>query len=466
MTILFLNLPSEVPIVRRYMCSSFPGPFLFPPHELLALAGIGQKCKHEVYFIDAVAEKINTDTIIKVRIPEIAPDLIISILSFELFDKDVEIVRQIKNIFPTIFYGLFGHYPTHFFKETLNHTNADFILLGEPDNVFEELLDSWKETKIPEDIKGTVVRLENNEIVNNGSVSRIPNPNLLPLPPYDLLKNEHYKEPFMPSPFGLIQTARGCPFQCNYCVHSFGTKLTMLTPENVINQILELKRLYGIKSLRFIDDTFTAIPSRVIEICKLMIANNIDIQWTCLSRPDTIDEQALYWMKKAGCVRLNIGIESGSQKILDILNKKVIVEEALVNIKKAKQFNFEIVGFFLTGIPEETEEDVKKSIQFARETCDYVIMDTLNVYPGTPLFEKFKGLIDFSLIPYTNKFSNYDFVKLANKRRSYFYKKFYLSPYFFKNFFFNFLKYSSHFKFMVPYVIKRIKQNSALPKVD
>lgn len=427
MRVLLLNLPCQLQVTRRYMCSTQNEMYLFPPHDLLALAGMAKQCGHEVYFCDAVAEKMGREAALQ-HIQQVSPDMVVSIMSFEWFDKDVEEVRAIRQKFPHIKIGLFGHYPTHFPQETMELTHADFVMLGEPDHVFANLLQAMQNGPLPQHVTGTAVKNNDGSITVNEEDRRVPNPNVLPMPPYEMLKAELYREPFLKSPFGMIQSARGCPFMCNYCVHSFGTKLTALTPENVIEHILHWKKTHNIQSLRFIDDTFTAVPSRVIKICKLMIENNINLQWSCLSRADTLNEEMLHWMKKAGCIRLAIGIETASQRLMDELNKGTTAEEALTNVLKAKNMGFQIMTFYLVGIPGETEADVDASIEFAKKTSHFISVDELLVYPGTPLYDKYAHLVEFSLYPYTNRFKNHEHNRLATARKNRFFKSFYLSP--------------------------------------
>ncbi len=409
------------------MCSTQNEMYLFPPHDLLALAGIAKQAGQEVFFFDAVAEKANRAKTLQF-IETIQPELLISIMSFEWFDKDVDEVRAIREKFPHLLIGLFGHYPTHFAKETIELTGCDFVMLGEPDMIFERLLQQLSIGKLPENTTGTVVKKADGSIAENEEDRRVPNPNQLPMPPYDLLKAELYREPFLKSPFGMIQSARGCPYMCNYCVHSFGTKLTALTPENVIEHILFLKKTFGIKSLRFIDDTFTAIPSRVIKICKLMLEHKVNLQWSCLSRADTLNEEMLHWMKKAGCIRLAIGVETASQRLMDELNKGTRADEALKSVLKAKSMGFQIMTFYLVGIPGETDADVEASIEFAKKTSHFISVDELLVYPGTPLYDKYAHLVEFSLYPYQNRFKDNAHNRTATERKNRFFKKFYLSP--------------------------------------
>jgi radical SAM superfamily enzyme YgiQ (UPF0313 family) len=429
--------------------------YLFPPHDLLALAGIARQNNEEVYFFDAVAEKADRLTTLN-QIERICPDLIVSIMSFEWFDKDVDEVKAIREKFPTTKIGLFGHYPTHFTKQTIELTNADFVMMGEPDLVFNNLLQNLNGNLPLKDILGLAFRSEDGNIVINQSDRRVPNPNLLPMPPYDLLNAALYREPFLKSPFGMIQSARGCPYMCNYCVHSFGTKLTALTPENVIEHILFWKKTFNIQSLRFIDDTFTAVPSRVIKICKLMIEHNINLQWSCLSRADTLNEEMLYWMKKAGCIRLAIGIETASQRLMDELNKGTNANEALKSVLKAKSMGFQIMTFYLVGIPGETEEDINDSIEFAKKTSHFISVDELLVYPGTPLYDKYAHLVDFSLYPYKNAFIDRNHNQKATARKNRFFKSFYLRPSFMVS---APLQVFAHYSFKdaVRYVLRRSK---------
>jgi len=143
MKIYILNIPGPLFVVRRYMCSSFSAGYMFPPHDLLALAAVARTLGHEVYFTDAVAEGLDEEQT-KREISRIKPDLIVSLISFELYDLDVAVISRLKEFYPSAVYGVFGHYPTHFQNETLEHSRADFIMLGEPDNVFERFLKEWK----------------------------------------------------------------------------------------------------------------------------------------------------------------------------------------------------------------------------------------------------------------------------------------------------------------------------------
>ena len=165
----------------------------------------------------------------------------------------------------------------------------------------------------------------------------------------------------------------------------------MIKPEILIKHIDILVKHFGLKSFRFIDDTFTAIPKRVIEICNLLIERNYGLKWSCLSRADTLNKEMLKVMKQAGCVRLFIGIESGSERVLTHHRKKMTKELIRNNINIAAKTGFKITGLFMVGSPLETESDFQESIDLALELpIDMVAVSGIAPYPGTDYFNDYQ----------------------------------------------------------------------------
>lgn len=434
---MFLNLPNKNKVMRRYMCSYNSPTFFFQPIELLSLAGVFRTWhKGNAFLVDSIAEELDTTDVIEI-IKKHQPDFIISLSGFECFEEDMAQINSLKVAFPGIPFVLFGHYASVFYEKIMEETSVDVIIHGEPDLGFSDWVNNARNEEGLKTISGISYKICD-KIIHQAGSNRIPDPNKLPLPAFDLLKNHLYGEPFFPKPFGLIQSARGCPYQCNYCVKSYGTRLTSLSPENIIKQIEAYVKEFKINSFRFIDDTFTAIPDRVISFCKLMIEKKYQtLSWSCLSRSDTLNREMLYWMKAAGCKRIYIGMESGSQKILDLYNKKTNVIQSLQDIQYAKELGFELMGFFMVGIPGEEESDLQLSINFAKEAnFDFIIISQLSVYPGTPLFGALKDKINFSLLPYKNTFIDHSLASRANQ----FEKKFYRQFYFRQKFIINALK--------------------------
>ncbi len=426
--VLFINLPNQEQITRRYMCSYVSPESLFPPLELISLAAIARENGLDVLLIDAIAENIDQNSLLK-RVKDYAPDLMVSIMGLECREEDCDQVAWLKTQLPKVDYLLFGHYATQFPEEVLLKATADFVILGEPDVIFSKYTEAIQGKYKIEDVGGLVRKDTTGKVIQQGEDKRIPDPNILPHPAYDLLPIDKYYEPVLPRPYSMIQTARGCPYPCTFCVKSYGSKLTIQAPERVVDEIEELVNTYHIRSLRIIDDTFTVNKKRVIAICKEMVNRNFKLQWCCLSRTDNLTDEMLGWMKKAGCVRIYFGLESGSQKILDLYEKRIQVDEAIETLLLCNKHGIETTGFFMSGYPEETDEDFEKTIAFAKKAkLTFASVNPLTPYPGTSLFDRFEQDLNFSLFPYNNEFKDPKIVENFTKRKKKFYKAFYMRP--------------------------------------
>lgn len=424
---LFLNLPNKEQITRRYMCSYVSPESLLPPIELISLASIAREKGNYVQLLDCIAENISTKEL-NTFLNHNSFDFVVSILGLECLEEDCIEISQIKFHRSNLKTIIFGHYATQFPKEVIDKANADFLILGEPDIVFSNLLASLNHEISMESIGGLVVKNLKGVIVQ-GEDKRIPDPNALPQPAYDLLPFDKYYEPVMPRPFGMIQTARGCPYPCTFCVKSYGSKLTIQSPSRVVDEIEVLIKHQGIRSLRIIDDTFTVNKKRVIEICQEMIQRKFNLTWCCLSRTDNLTEEMLVWMKKSGCTRIYFGLESGSQKILDLYEKRVKVNEAIETLLLCRKVGIETAGFFMSGFPEETEEDFLETIAFAKKAkLTFASINPLTPYPGTTLFTQLEDQLNFQIFPYTNEFKDPSIVTKFTDRKKRFYKAFYMRP--------------------------------------
>ena len=424
MKITLLNLPHKDRIMRRYMCSFNAPNFLFCPQELIYVGTLLKKVSNQVKLIDAIAENLSFNQTIK-ALKNISPDYIISIIGFECFEDDIKVINKIKKQLPNTKIIIFGHYPTLFPKEIFENSKVDIIIRGEPDLTIYELLQKIKNNKDFSSLEGIAYRKDGKKVINPIS-KRILNLNKLPIPDRSLLKNKLYYEPFLGKPYTTIQTTRGCPYSCNYCVKTFGKLTYFRNPENILMEIKDAYVNYGIRNFRFIDDTFTTDKKRVQDLCKLIIQERIKIKWTCLSRIDTLDRKTATLMKKAGCKRIYLGIESGSQKIINYYNKNLKKEIILPIIKMIHKAGIETIGWFMVGSPDETDRDLEESVKLAKKSdLDFVVVSQLIVYPGTPLFEKLKDKINFSLFPYKNEFKDKKHSIKFRKLEQKFYKSFY-----------------------------------------
>lgn len=223
----------------------------------------------------------------------------------------------------------------------------------------------------------------------------------IPIPSFDLLDMNYYSTThtrnfislasYCPHNIkvGYLISSRGCPFRCIYCYNSYNPyKIRYHSPERVIEEMRLLKDKYNIGSICFLDDNMLINQRRLKEICLKIIREKIDLTWACNARVDNINDAILKILAKAGCVQLAFGFESGSPRILDILNKKTIITSAINAINKCNENNIIVSGNFMIGNPTETEEDLQMSINFA---SSYEIDGGLGLsitipFPGTKLW--------------------------------------------------------------------------------
>ena len=309
----------------------------------------------------------------------------------------------------------FGTHVTPIPRETMRPYPAlDFVLMGEPDLTLRDLLDHLEgkfDLRSPEvqklfasdpaykpslredgsvdmhGIKGLVWRC-GDEIVMNWTRPFIADLNDMPMPMHELLPLQEYRMPLIKGPFTFIVTSRGCPAGCTYCIkhvsYQYGTRLR--SPELLVKEMRQLKEL-GIHNIHMYADLFTVNRDQVVELCHLMIDQEINVKWTCNSRVDYVDEEMLQLMGKAGCWLISWGIESGNEQILRHARKGAYPDKAERALRWAKQAGIKNWGYFIIGLPGETEATIRQTIDFAKKLpLDIALFHVAAPYPGTPFF--------------------------------------------------------------------------------
>jgi len=163
------------------------------------------------------------------------------------------------------------------------------------------------------------------------------------------------------------------------------------SPENVVDEMEYLVQKRGVDQIFIVDDNFTGIPTRVMEICRLIRERGIDVNWFCEGRVDTASKEMYKAMSDAGCWLIFLGLESGSQKVLDYYEKKTTVEKGWRAVALAQSANIDVVGSFVVGAPNETEEDYRETLNFIkRADIDAISISSLKVLPGAELWRRFE----------------------------------------------------------------------------
>jgi radical SAM superfamily enzyme YgiQ (UPF0313 family) len=226
------------------------------------------------------------------------------------------------------------------------------------------------------------------EIIINPDRPFIPNLDDLPIPRHELLPLDKQRMPMIKGPFTFIVTSRGCPAGCKYCIKhvSYQNSVRVRSAENIVEEIEYLNRL-GIYNIHMYADLFTVNRQHVMDLCNLLIAKGIKIKWTCNSRVDYVDEELLAKMGQAGCWLISWGIESANELILKRARKGYKKEQAFKALQWAHDAGIMNWGYFIIGLPGETEESIQETIVYSKQLpLDIALFHIAAPYPGTPFF--------------------------------------------------------------------------------
>jgi len=238
-------------------------------------------------------------------------------------------------------------------------------------------------------IKGLAWR-QGDEIVINADRPFIRNLDDLPLPRHDLLPLDRYRAPLVRGPYAFVVTSRGCPAGCRFCIKhvTYGNTVRVRSPENILEELQLLGRL-GVHDVNMYADLFTVSREQVIGLCLLILQEELRVRWTCNSRVDFVDEEMLRLMGLAGCWMIAWGIESANEGILRQVRKGYRPERAGQALGWARAAGIKNWGYFIIGLPGETDETVRQTIELAKKLpLDLALFHIAAPYPGTPFYQE------------------------------------------------------------------------------
>lgn len=351
------------------------------PIGLYYVGGLLKSHGYEVEILDWHAENRNPRLIEKV-LRKKRPD----VLGFSVLQANrwgaIEIARAAKKVNPqtTIIFG--GVSPTFLWKHFLTHFSAvDFVVLGEGERTFLHLV-KWVEKggneKDLEAIEGIAYRT-GEDITKNPPGPFLEDPDDLP-------------DPAQYFTFQHVVSSRGCPWECVFCgsPRFWERSVRFHSVHYFVSQLETLYRK-GVSFFYVSDDTFTLKKKRVISICKEIIRRELPITWVAISRVSDVDDEVLSWMKKAGCVQVSYGVESGSEKIRNLLNKKIKTSDILKAFACTTRMGIMARAYFIYGNRGESPETIQETIDLMLQIKPLsVIFYILDIFPGTALYENFK----------------------------------------------------------------------------
>lgn len=362
---------------------------LWPPVGLATLAALAGK-RGDVRLVDGNVEEMSIEALLE-DITAFRPQLIVISTGFPSINTDMATVREIRRRCPDVRLLAFGVYFT--LLEDTGFTECpylDFAIVGEPEETFAELLDVLDAGGTDYSvIKGLIYR-KSSEIVVTPRRELINDIDSIPFPARGLLKTDRYTLPHNGRPFTLINSARGCPYQCIYCIVSpfYGRRVRRHSIEYVVEEIKECVGRHHVEELLFWEEVFTLDKNRVLTLCDAIRREGLRVRWAATTRVDCVDEETLQAMHAAGCYLLAFGIESGVQEVLDVAKKNITVEEIRQAVRWCRKAHIATMGHFIFGLPGETRHTARKTIKFLLGLgLDYMQAYCAVPYPKTELGE-------------------------------------------------------------------------------
>lgn len=362
-----------------------------PPLSLALIAALLRDNKIYFKLLDATALNIKSEEICKLLVEsKFHPDIIIYCTTTATLLADTESLLNVKKRFHAKLIA-FGAQLSGSPKESLEKIpDIDIGIIGEPEYTILYLLNKDNLENLNE-VDGIVWR-NGKEVKITKSRQWIENLDRLPQPAWDLLPLEKYVLPFTNRRYLLVETSRGCPFACDFCVATLnhGTRFREKKPETVVDEIGDLKQKFNVENFNLFGDTVTLNKKFVEKFCDELIKRNLNVRWLTNTRADTIyDLDLVKKMKASGCWMLSIGIESYSEKTRKDMHKKLETDKIKQSIELLRKIGIISFGFFIYGYPGETEKDMYETTKFALSLpLDYANFYPAVPYPGTEFYNK------------------------------------------------------------------------------
>lgn len=376
-----------------------------PPTDLMYLAAVAEKAGLEAKIADySQGGDFEKD------LKEFCPDYLLINVATPTFKSDLGALTVAKEICPDVVTIAKGAaFLTVAFEVMYFQKDLDLILFGEPEETLKEVLEGKDYSKI----LGLYYR-DDLRAKFTGSRPFIEDLDKLPFPARHLVDNNIYRRPDNNKVQAVIKVSRGCPFHCFFCLATpvSGAKVRKRSAENIIEEIKECVDKYGITNFLFWSDIFNIDKVWVMDLCQKIIDSGLKITWSANTRADTADEEMAQKMYDAGCRLVSIGVESGSQEMLDKIGKRITLDDVRLTVKIFKKAGIRIYNYFVIGLPWEDEDTVEDTIDFAIELdSDFISFYTATPLPGSKFYDYAK---EHNLINSDTSFSSAYFYPSVN----------------------------------------------------
>ena len=333
------------------------------------------------------------------------PD-VVGITSFSVkWPSAKKIAAIAKSYNPKMPVVMGGQHVTIMTNDALADPNIDFVVKGEGEKTLVDWLRQLEGEQKWEDVSGLSFK-RSGQVVHSDHRPLVEDLDELPPPARECL---HDVESYSPESLGKLFASRGCPYQCNYCgtQNVWGYGVRHRSPQSMVSEIQQVKEEYGTKYFTFFDDVFGLDKKRAIGLCDEIADAKLGVAWDCLTRSNLVSDELLTSMKKAGCAKIDMGVESGSDKILRDTKKGLNTEQILAGGRLIKKHGFFLYAFFMVGLPTETEEDAAKTIEFLEKLKPHWAgVSIFTPIPGTSIYKALQEEGRIEARPKFEKFSH------------------------------------------------------------
>ncbi len=307
-------------------------------------------------------------------------------------------------------------------KENLLHNGANFLIIGEGEETFYELVTALYTNQHYQGIPGISFKMDDGTIIINPERGLRKNLDELPFPNRKKIDLNAYLQTWKKH-HGFssvtVSTMRGCPYSCHWCSRGvYGKSYRRRSPQSVVDEMKFIQQQYNPDNIWFVDDVFTVSHKWLEEFTVLMEEQQVKANYECITRADRLNETVIQLLKRSGCFRVWIGAESGSQKIIDLMDRRVDVKVVQQMINAAQRAGIQAGTFIMLGYPTETEQDIKATLQHLKNANPEWFTITIT-YPirGTELFEEVEAVSNANEINWAeNTDRDIDFKRTYNKR--------------------------------------------------
>jgi anaerobic magnesium-protoporphyrin IX monomethyl ester cyclase len=363
-----------------------------PSLGLAYLAAMSEQRGDEVRVLDMQMEDLPLEQVVA----DFSPDVVGITATTVQIESAWRVAREVKRLTDAqVVLG--GPHPTVLSTESLEKPEVDVVVRGEGELTWKELCDRLESGESLAGLAGITYQ-EQGEVVHNPDRSVMEDVDSIPFPAYHLFKMERYSnlQPTLDDvdgPSYPILSSRGCPYRCNYCSQILPRGWRARSPESVVSEWRWLVEELGAAEIGVLDDSFNIDRQRALAICDLIIGQGLNhVPWIMINgiRANLADEELLGKMREAGCIRTAFGVESGNQQILDsVIHKQLTLDQVRAAFRAAKAVGMETIGFFIIGLPGETEETMEDTIRFACELDPVVANFSMATpFPGTRMYDQ------------------------------------------------------------------------------